>query len=273
MNDIYATLREQMLRKTEGRPAEDFVIRGLWKTDLLFRPNADERTFKYTYVLAQTLGQGCCYCNANACLDQDILGCDARDIVGVRCPSSIAVLDSIYAGIARAPDEVHEIRGNSVEKTGARNSIIFREADRLLAGVTGREPRIVNVGLVGDLLRRLKARCHEVTATDYDEVVVGLSLHGVKIEHGFQTIDRVRESDLAVVTGMTLATDSLEKILDAARASGTKVLIFAETGANFGEEYVRTLGVDAVVAEPFPFYIFQGVSRIEVYRKSDCHAP
>jgi hypothetical protein len=43
--------------------------------------------------------------------------------------------------------------------------------------------------------------------------------------------------------------------------------MFAETGANFGEEYCRTIGVDVVVSEPFPFYIFQGVTRIEIYRR------
>jgi hypothetical protein len=65
---------------------------------------------------------------------------------------------------------------------------------------------------------------------------------------------------------MTLATDSLDLIISEARQAGTKLLIFAETGANFGEEYCRTLGVDTVVSEPFPFYIFQGLSTIEVYR-------
>jgi hypothetical protein len=55
--------------------------------------------------------------------------------------------------------------------------------------------------------------------------------------------------------------------VDEAQKAGTKLLLFAETGANFGEEYCRSIGVDAVVSEPFPFYIFQGVSTIEVYRR------
>jgi hypothetical protein len=45
------------------------------------------------------------------------------------------------------------------------------------------------------------------------------------------------------------------------------LLLFAETGANFGEEYCRTMGIDTVVSEPFPFYIFQGTSTIEVHRR------
>jgi len=267
MKDVFSTLREQMLAKTRGRDPGDFLIRGLWKTDLLFNPNPDERTFKHTYLLAQTVGQGCCYCAEETCMDHTILGSDAREVVQTRSSSAIAVLDSLFATIPRTPQEVHEVRGNSIEKTGARNSILLKETERLLAGGgKGDKARIVNVGVVGDLLRKLKGEYPNVMATDFDEVIVGMSMHGVTIEHGSRTAELVRESDVAIVTGMTLATCTLEKIIEAARSNGAKLLIFAETGANFGEEYCQTLGIDAVVSEPFPFYIFQGTSRIEVYR-------
>lgn len=65
---------------------------------------------------------------------------------------------------------------------------------------------------------------------------------------------------------MTLATDTLDQILEAAQENDTRVLVFAETGANLGEALCR-LGVDTVVGEPFPFYIFHGTSQINVYRR------
>ncbi|MGD8628540.1 MAG: hypothetical protein PVH52_05625, partial [bacterium] len=68
-------------------------------------------------------------------------------------------------------------------------------------------------------------------------------------------------------TGMALTTDALGDIIDVCKQHDTRLVIFAETGAHFGEEYCRTLGVDSVVSEPFPFYIFQGMSRIEIYRR------
>jgi hypothetical protein len=97
--------------------------------------------------------------------------------------------------------------------------------------------------------------------------MIGREIHGVKVEDGYRTNELVGSADLAIVTGMTIATDSLELILEAAHAGGTRLLVFAETGASFGEEYCRTLGVDTVVSEPFPFYIFQGTSIIEVFRR------
>jgi uncharacterized UPF0146 family protein len=142
------------------------------------------------------------------------------------------------------------------------------EAERLLGQAcrTDRKPRVVNVGVVGNLVSGLAARGCEVLATDLEPEMIGKVVSGVEVQDGTRTFDFVRDADLAVVTGMTLATDSLDLIISEARQAGTKLLIFAETGANFGEEYCRTLGVDTVVSEPFPFYIFQGLSTIEVYR-------
>jgi hypothetical protein len=41
--------------------------------------------------------------------------------------------------------------------------------------------------------------------------------------------------------------------------------MFCETGANLCEEYVK-LGVHAAIAEYFPFYIFGGTTRIDIFR-------
>jgi NADH/NAD ratio-sensing transcriptional regulator Rex len=106
-----------------------------------------------------------------------------------------------------------------------------------------------------------------VFATDLDDRLVGQTLHGVKVEHGAKTYSFVEDVDVAIITGMTLTTDSITDIMDTAKRCGTRVLMFAETGANMGEEYTSgEVGVDICVSEPFPFYIFQGLTTIEVYR-------
>ena len=92
-------------------------------------------------------------------------------------------------------------------------------------------------------------------------------MHGVKVDHGARTYSYVEDVDVAIITGMTLTTDSLTDIVDTAKRHDTRVLMFAETGANMGEEYTGdAVGVDTCVSEPFPFYIFQGLTTIEVYR-------
>ena len=266
--DVYTTLRDRLLEQAASFSDDDFLIRGIWKVELAFRPNPAERTFQYSFWLAMTRGQGCCYCTGDDERGRKLVGTDARELIREQTCISIAALDSLYASIPKSPAKVHELTGTSIEKTAARTDIVLAEARRLLAEVNNgkRKPRVVNVGVVGNVLRGLcESGCH-VFATDLEREIIGSVVHGIKIEDGYQTLDHVRESDLAIVTGMTIATDTLNLIIEAARESGTKLLIFAETGANFGQEYCQTLGVDTVVSEPFPFYIFQGKSTIEVYR-------
>ena len=268
MADIYSLLREQALKKTAHFKDEDFIVRGLWKVDLAFRPNVYERMFRYWFLVSQTVGQGSCYCDKELVLDESLIGKDAREIIVEKNCYSISVLDSIYASIPKQPYKVHEIEGNSIEKTGKRNAILLGEVKNVLQSVSprSRRARVLNVGVLGDLVKRLVDQGYSVCATDLDEDIVGKSVHGVTVEHGSKTFHFIPDSDVAVITGMTLTTDALEDIIDLCGKHGTKIVMFAETGANFGEEYCCTLGVDAVVSEPFPFYIFQGVSRIEIYR-------
>lgn len=267
MTDIFELLRQRALEQLAGAPDSDFLIRGTWKVELAFKPNPAERTFQYTFWLAMTRGQGCCYCTGDDERGHRLVGTDARSVLQTKTCIAIAVLDSLYASLERRPAARYQIVGNPVEKTSARTGIIMHEADRLLAGIACRRPRVVNVGLVGNIVRELQQRGCEVFATDLERDTVGTEVHGIRVEDGTRTFDLVRDCDLAIVTGMTIATDSLELIVDQARRAGTRLLVFAETGANFGEEYCRSVGIDAVVAEPFPFYIFQGTSTIEVYRR------
>lgn len=265
--DIFEVLRERALELMRGRPDEDFLVRGIWKVELAFRPNPAERTFRYTFWLAMTRGQGCCYCTGDDPRGRELVGSDARDLLGEKTCISIAVLDSLYASLPRSPAATHELRGDSITKTAARTRIIAEEAQRLLGPACGTRPKVVNVGVVGNVIRDLVQLGCEVQASDMEPEMIGRDVHGIKVEDGYRTNELVRAADLAIVTGMTIATDSLELILEAAQAGGTKVLVFAETGANFGAEYCRAHGIDACVSEPFPFYIFQGVSSIEVFRR------
>jgi len=267
MTDIFGVLRERALERSASAPDEDFLVRGVWKVELAFKPNPAERTFYYTFWIAMTKGQGCCYCVGDDPRGRELVGGDARELITEKTCISIAALDSLYASLPRQPVAVHELKGNPIDKTKARTAIILAEAERLLAGVSGRCPRVVNVGVVGSLLRDLRTKGYDVCASDMERDIIGSTIHGVEIQAGTTTFDLVGQSDLAIVTGMTIATDSLELIVAEAKKAGTKLLVFAETGANFGEEYCRTIGIDTAVSEPFPFYIFQGASTIEVYRK------
>lgn len=262
-------LRGIGIEKSRGLPDEMFVVRGLWRCDLLFQPNPAERTFNYTYLLVQTVGEGACYCSTVPALSEGfyLLGQDARTAeFKYRC-FEVATIDALFSAFEKHPAESKTMTGSSKEKALWRSGIVVDEVMRLLGPKAAERARVVNVGVIGNIVRMLVDRGVEVLATDEDPALVGAEIEGVPIYGEERTAELVEECDVAVMTGMIISTETMEDIFEAARRGGTKLVMFCETGGNFCEEYIR-LGADAAVAEPYPFYIFGGTTRIDIYRKA-----
>ncbi len=261
-------LRQTGIEKSRGRPDEAFVIRGLWRTDLLFKPNPAERTFNYTYLLVQTVGEGACYCSTIPALSEGfhLLGQDCRTAeFKYRC-FEVATLDAMFSAFEKRPDDTRTMVGTSAEKALWRSGVIVEETLRQLELAGAERGRVVNVGVIGNLVKMLTDRGIEVVGTDEDPALVGAEIDGIPVHGEERTVELVEECDVAVMTGMIISTDTMEDIFAAARRGGTRLVMFCETGANLCEEYVR-MGVDSAIAEPFPFYIFGGATRIDIFRK------
>lgn len=267
MVNIWEALREQALEQSKDMADNLFTVRALWKSEVILQHELFHQVSRYFSYLAITTGQGCCHFPDDLPLKMDIVGKDARQYLSHKDGVSIALLDSIYSNFPSQPYQTHELHGSPAVKTRLRSALIVDEAARLVAHKKNRDVRVVNVGAVDDIVRILGERGCQTFATDMDETLIGQNLHGTAIESGQKTTEYVKNCDLAIVTGMTLATNSLDEIVTTAREAGTKLLVFAETGANFADTYCRTIGIDTVISEPFPFYVHQGVTTINVYRK------
>ena len=261
-------LRRIGIEKSRGLPDEAFRVRGLWRTDLLFRPNPAERTFNYTFLLVQTVSEGACYCSTIPALTEGfhLLGQDVRTAeFKYRC-FEVAALDAMFSAFEKHPDETLVRSGTSAEKAVWRSGVIVDEVLRQLELAAAERPRVVNVGVIGNLVKMLSERGIEVVGTDEDPALVGAEIDGIPVYGEEKTVELVEECDVAVMTGMIISTDTMEEIFEAARRGGTRLVMFCETGAHLCEEYVR-MGVDSAIAEPFPFYIFGGETRIDIFRK------
>jgi hypothetical protein len=265
------TLLEQIAEigreRSRAYPDEQFLVRGLWRTDLLFRPNPAERTFNYTYLLIQTVSEGACYCAEIPPLREgfSFLGKDCRKVIPPYRCYQVALTDAMFSAFEKQPDETNTMTGSSGEKALWRSRIVVDEVLRQLE-LSGKENgRVVNVGVIGNIIKMLRAKGIEVAGTDGDPTLVGTEIGGVEIYDQNKTVEFVEQSDVAVMTGMIISTDSMEDILEAAKRGGTRLVMFCETGANLCGEYVK-LGVDSAIAEYFPFYIFGGTTHIDVFR-------
>jgi hypothetical protein len=268
--NILDYLSQTALERSELFPDEEFMLRGLWRMDYLSQPNAQERIMKYSFLMAQTRHQGCCYADFGS-VDADAiagipLGRDARSLPTGNVAERIAVLDAVYGTLCGKADEAHVLAGTPGEKASRRAELVTAEVLRELAGRKGR--RVANIGVMGNFIHHLRRHSVDVTASDLDPELVGDYVDGVHVIHGSRSLELVAESDVALVCGETLATETLDDIIRTAHDSDTALVIFAVSGCHFAEEYVRTFGVDVVISEPQPQYLFQGISQIEVYRRA-----
>lgn len=249
-----------------------FQLHGLWDMALRFQPNSGERVFSYEVLIAQTSREGSCYVyGEKPSLPPDLIGADARTIETGNALWDIAILDAAYAPLAPHPDEMHTVTGSSVDKAGRRAQLIANEVEHLLgSNLKSRARKVAVIGAIGTLIAALQKRECEVLATDLDRSLVHTQLHGVRIDDGNEsTLHHVAAADVAVVTGMALATGTLGQIIEVAKASRTSIVLVAETGSWFAPIYREVFGIDCVVAEPFPFYIFSGCSEVRLFRKRD----
>ncbi|HEY3946541.1 MAG TPA: DUF364 domain-containing protein [Solirubrobacteraceae bacterium] len=261
----------EVAQRTSVLTDEDSRIRAVYNTSYAIELAPRSSRLHLHYVAVQTVGQGCCYYEPGVeapGLSDALLGMDAvsGDLGGRAW--RIAALDAVYGGLCRSPDDLMRLDGTNVEKAVARASVVRAEAQRVLPTGRSREAvKILVVGVVGDFLAALRELDGVVlSASDYYQHIVGTEVHGVAVQHGSLTPQLVAEADIAIVTGMTLATGTFDEIMDASRSGGTTVIVFAQTGAHFGDAYVQ-LGVTTVLAEPLPFYLIgSGISAIEIFR-------
>lgn len=245
---------------------EERIIRGLWSVDCFFNPANNGRVFDYKFIISQTVGQGCAYSSRYdypreffyPYMGKDFLECDCNDIA-----MKVSLFDSVFWNAMPPKNYVRlEQTGSSNEKLKWRTSIIVEEAKALLGGLKNKN--VVNVGVVGDFLKAFQNEGAFVIGTDFDKEITGKKMFGsVDIIDGSKTIDIISKSDIAIVTGMTIATLTIDNIIKCCHDNNVKLIVFAETGANLAGYYINN-GVDVYLSEHFPFYIFNGYSMIDV---------
>lgn len=244
-----------------------FILHAMWNTHLIFKPNEFELGYEDQVIVAYTSGPGASFCyNNKPQLDLSYLGHDARYIRTTDLATEIAILDAAFYNIRVAPDYIFTLTGSIRQKALGRAYIVTAEIERLLIAHPEKNIKVLTVGSVGTILQQLSNKGYKVYSTDLDTKIVGSMMSGVLIQDGSQwTLPLVAEVDVALITGMSLTTNTLDDILRTAFEYRTKIVIFAQTGSNFAS-YYRELGVSTVVSERFPFYMFPGESIISVYR-------
>jgi hypothetical protein len=191
----------------------------------------------------------------------DVVGCTVGELLDhPRRALRVAALDAYlmagrpFAGDAAAAAAVTVPAGDSLTKSMTR----ARAVVRLLRPGVG---RVAVVGVVNSLLRALREAgigyvpCDfKGGRTEWDEPVhtaADAALDG---------------ADAILASGMTLGNGTFEPLLSHARAADIPLVLFAQTGAAIGREFLGA-GVSGLSAEPYPFFWLAGCATdIYLYR-------
>ena len=244
----------------------DRIIRGIWGVDCLFNPLNNGRVFDYKFIVSQTKGQGCAYSTNMDYQREYFYSYIGRDFLRESIDDlamKVSLLDSVFGLVSKPKNYIEKTKNaSSDEKLKWRTSIVLEEAKKLLGNLNNK--KIVNVGVVGDFIKAFTESGALVVGTDFDESIIGKPIFAnTSIIHGSNTLNEIADSDIAIVTGMTITTQTIDEIIDCCQKNCVKLIVFAETGANLAGYYVNR-GVDVFLAEHFPFYIFNGISVIDV---------
>jgi hypothetical protein len=259
-------------------PGDAFRLRALWSVSYVVQAQPGERKTRYTMRIAQAEGYG-----RSGGLgpglpdpDPDLVGEDTRRILSERLWRSdndrFAITDLVLGQVSRLADERIVLDDAFHGKYVARAKIFADEVNHLLQrrGMeqhTARPPRVVVVGATAGILSSLVRAGLEVRATDLSPDIVGRTLGGIEVLDGrTANVGLMKDSDVAIVTGMTLTNGTLPDLMNLAKTHNTSTIIWAITGKNFGHYYTDH-GVDSVISDPSPFLLLPGPMPMSIWRR------
>lgn len=270
MERIDALLDELEVVVARSTPDDgDLVVRGLADLALVVQPTAGERQFFYSVRLAQVNGQGCCYMEQAESIDTSLLGSPALPTQDLPRATRIAVLDAVAAEIPSKPRAAIELEGNLPDKAIARARFLASQVQQLFDLKPGAV--ILNVGVVGSFLGAFQEIGMQTLATDLETAIIGETFFETTVQDASANSRLLEVADVAIVTGMTMSNGTLTEII-CDRRSNAKIVLFAETGASLAPLLIGC-GVDAVLSEPFPFYVFGGRSKLEFHSRAPLNGP
>jgi len=274
--EYLTAFRKNAIKISQQYPQEQFIIRSIYKVSACFQPHPIDLPYTDELIIVETQLPGCCYCfKENPVLPIEMIGVDARIVRTKSRSINIALLDSIYGSLVQQkPTSSYILDDSPAKKSVKRANIIVSEIAKIITQLQDiEEPHITVVGSVGSILYELSQHSDWIIhATDLDPSVVGEKFSGIVVDDGYKmTLSHLRNSHVALVTGMALTTNTLENIIKTAQECNVKIIMFTQTGGNFYEEYLR-LGVEVIVSEVFPFYMFPGITKVNVFHNIKINA-
>lgn len=251
--DSVDTLIAQTLAGRHGPdPASLTAVGAFWVRQSTQFPGTSTKYRNYYLILRVGAAFGAC-CLEREQLDsavaEELSGQDLAALLrDPRLAVRIAALDAYFG--AQLPH-----RSSSAEPLLLPAGTPLQRAevrDAAIAGLLQITPgqRVGLIGVVNPLVAAITRQGGICLPCDFN---LEHTADGTPVQRDMEPV--LASADLVIATGMTLANGSFDRILQALRARGVPLIVYAQTGSAIVPRFLGH-GVAAVSAEPFPFSQF-----------------
>lgn len=129
--------------------------------------------------------------------------------------------------------------------------------------------KVLLIGAVAEIAEQAALKDINLTVIDLEPQKIGLELYCSQIESSGESDflkQKIMDSDYVVATGMIFVSDTADEIFRLAAECDTKLIMYMETGSNFGQELVK-FGAEFVLSEYFPYYDFHGDTKFSIFER------
>jgi len=175
----------------------------------------------------------------------------------------VALVDGLYCQINADKFAVANVfKGDLRQKATQRARLLFTDIPH--------GAKLVIFGVATEIIEEaMRTSCQYLTL-DLEPQKIGLMLMGSEVmdARNYDLEEVIAWADYILATGMLFVSHSADEIINLANMHGTKIVLYMESGSNFGPQ-LTGMGVDAVLSERFPFYDFFGDTQYLYTRKVD----
>lgn len=259
-NEFIKNAKKYYNDKYDLKCFDENVLCGAWEFLCLYNPFG-ERLFNYNIIVLKTKYQGSAYYLDK--IDKDVLinhmGRKINDLPYINDAFQLALIDSY---VPQSISKKHYLlNGDSTKKSIERAKIVADYSVKLLNSGTfeKKEYDFLNIGVVKKIMMEITNRGYKIIGSDYEKFDSSFLIYD-----GSKTLELIKQVKVIIVTGMTMVNGTIVDIIKIAKQNNTKIIMFNESGARLSE-YLLKLGVDIIISEEFPYYIFDGYSSINIY--------
>lgn len=266
---VLGQVQEALRAQTAAVPESVFRATSYSVTTIAHRSTAQDINYvDHLVAVATSTTTGYSFCpheDRHTAELADLLHRDVRVPSDLPACIRVAVTDAAWATLPRAQAHFSCLASGPPDaKAKLRATLIAEEVRRVAAGIAS--PRVLLVGAVGSIASELQQHHMPVFITELDETLVGSHVAGTEVVHGANTVGLLGQVDVGVITAMTLATETFDDILTAASEHNTRLVMYSESASNFAPQMLN-YGIHAAIVEHFPFYMFDGLTPMAVFRK------